>query len=291
MIVVPGPASTSLGEEIAKLLSAKVVDIEHKTFPDGESYIRLTDSVRGEKVVVVQSTGPDQNKNLMELFLLVDTAYRLGADSVIAVVPYLAYSRQHKEYRPGEAISAVTVAKLLKSLGADGFVTVNVHDESILGEFPNPVNVSAIAQLAAYFRDEGIAGAFALAPDDGAIEIAREADSVLRGGYGWLEKTRDVITGEVSVEEKKLEIEGRVVIIFDDMISTGGTVVKAAQLALKQGAARVFAACVHPLLVGGALDKILNAGVEEVVGTNTVPSPVSRVSVAPVIAEALSKQV
>lgn len=289
--MVPGPASTSLGEEIAKLLSAKVVDIEHKTFPDGESYIRLTDSVRGEKVVVVQSTGPDQNKNLMELFLLVDTAYRLGADSVIAVVPYLAYSRQHKEYRPGEAISAVTVAKLLKSLGADGFVTVNVHDESILGEFPNPVNVSAIAQLAAYFRDEGIAGAFALAPDDGAIEIAREADSVLRGGYGWLEKTRDVITGEVSVEEKKLEIEGRVVIIFDDMISTGGTVVKAAQLALKQGAARVFAACVHPLLVGGALDKILNAGVEEVVGTNTVPSPVSRVSVAPVIAEALSKQV
>lgn len=289
--MVPGPASTSLGEEIAKLLSAKVVGVEHKTFPDGESYIRLTDSVRGEKVVVVQSTGPDQNKNLMELFLLVDTAYRLGADSVIAVVPYLAYSRQHKEYRPGEAISAITMAKLLKSLGADGFVTVNVHDESILGEFPNPVNVSAITQLASHFVEEGMAGAFALAPDDGAVDIAKEADSVLRGGYGWLEKTRDVITGEVSVEEKRLGIEGRVVIIFDDMISTGGTVVKAAQLALKQGAARVFAACVHPLLVGGALDKILDAGVEEVVGTNTVPSPVSRVSVAPVIAEALSKQV
>jgi ribose-phosphate pyrophosphokinase len=291
MIVVPGPASIELGFEVAKKLKTKTIPIEFKTFPDGEIYIRFTKEVTNQKLVIVQTTGPQQDTRLMELLLLIDTAHELGAQSITAVVPYFAYARQDKQFRPGEPISAKTVIKLIEAAGATRFHTVNIHSTKILENFNIPAkNLSAIPLLAKHLRSQGFAKAFALAPDEGAAEMVIEASKILGGEYGWLRKERDRITGEIVVEKKCFNIKDRDAIVFDDIISTGGTMATAVKILKEQGARRVYAACVHPLLIGDAKDRILRSGADGIGGTNSVPSPASVVSLAPIIAEALKRE-
>lgn len=291
MIVIPGPASRKLGEKVAQLTNSRIVAVDLKTFPDGESRMRLDGDAEREEVVIIQSTGPPQDTCLMQLFLLIDAARDLGARKIVAVVPYLAYARQDKRFLPGEAVSIETVIKLLEASGIDRFLTVNTHEEGILRKFSVPAeNLSAIGLLAEHFRNEGLDRSFSLAPDQGALELAEEAEKVLNGGCGWLKKERDRYTGEISVEAKKFNVKGKDVLIFDDIISTGGTIVAATKILKKQGAKRVYAACVHPLLIGEAQSKIMKSGAEGIVGTDCFSSPVSVVSVAPLIAEALSKR-
>ena len=294
MRVVPGPASRELGMKVAEKLGAEVLPVEHKTFPDGESYVRFDGSVRGETVAIVQSAYPPQDKHLFELCLMADAAKDLGAERVVAVVPYMAYARQDKRFMPGEAVSIRTVGKLLKAAGVDKLITVDIHSDEALRNLSSELevaNLTAIPLLARYMAEsKGLSGAFALAPDRGALDLAEEASKVLGGGFGWLYKHRDRRTGEVRVEERRLDISGRTVIIFDDMISTGGTVVAAAELLKKQGAARVYAACTHPLLVRDALKRIMASGCDGVVGTDSVPSSVSVVSIAGLLARELRNE-
>ena len=292
MKIIPGPSSTKLGNSIAEILEIETVRIAHKKFPDGESYIRFEGEVAGEEVAIVQTTGPPQDTNLIQLFILADAAKDLGAKRVIAVVPYLAYARQDKRFLPGEAISIQTIGKLLKASGIDELLTVNVHQEKILEKFEIPArNISAIGLLANYFKSRGLEGDFALAPDKGASEFATEASKILGGGYGWLHKERDRYTGEVKTEEKTLDVSGKDAIIFDDIISTGGTTANAVKILKKQGARRIFAACVHPLMIGNAKERILQSGAEEIVGTDSVPSDVTVVSLAPLLAKALAERI
>jgi len=290
--IVPGPASRELGLQVAELLGADVVPVEHKLFPDGESYVRFDGSVEGETVAIVQSTYPPQDKHLIELCLLADAAKDLGAERVVAVVPYMAYARQDKRFLSGEAISINTVLKLLEVSGVDKLITVDIHNEEALKRTRmETVNLTAVPLLARYLAEEkGLSGAFALAPDRGALKRAEEASTILGGGFGWLHKERSRITGEVRVEEKALDVSGRTVIIFDDMISTGGTIVAATELLKKQGASRVYAACTHPLLVKGALKRILESGCDGVIGTDSIPSPVSVVHIAPLLARELRNE-
>jgi ribose-phosphate pyrophosphokinase len=290
VIVVPGPASRSLGQKVAEMLNARIVSVNLKSFPDGEYCLRFEGDVKGEEVVVVQSTGPPQDTNIMQLLLMLDTAKDLGAEKVTAVVPYLAFARQDKRFLRGETVSAETVVKLIEACGADRFITVNIHSEKTLKQLSIPAeNLSAITSLAEHFKNRGLDGAFSLSPDKGAIGLAEEADRVLGGGCGWLRKERDRYTGEIQVEEKSLNVKGRDVIVFDDIISSGGTVARAVKMLKTQGARRVYAACVHPLLIGEAKQKILQSGAEEIVGTDSIPSSVRTVSLAPLIAEALAR--
>lgn len=289
MIVVPGPASQNLGRKIAKTLDARIVPINLKAFPDGEYCLRFEGDLKDEEVIVVQSTGPPQDTNITRLLLMLDAAKDLGAEKVTAVVPYLAFARQDKRFLPGEAVSVTTVVKLIEACGADRFITVNIHSENILKRFSIPTeNLSAITLLAEHFKTQGLDGAFSLSPDKGAIELAEEADQVLGGGCGWLRKERNRFTGEIQVEEKSFNVEGRDVIVFDDIISTGGTIATAVKMLKTQRARRVYAACAHPLLIGEAKKKIIQNGAEEIVGTDSVPSSVKTVSLAPLIAKALS---
>ena len=203
-----------------------------------------------------------------------------------------AYARQDKRFLPGEAISIQTIGKLLKASGVDELLTVNVHQEKVLEKFEIPArNISAIGLLANHFKSRGLEGAFALAPDKGASEFAIEASEILGGGYGWLHKERDRYTGEVKTEEKTLDVSGKDAIIFDDIISTGGTTANAVKILKKQGARRIFAACVHPLMIGNAKERILQSGAEEIVGTDSVPSDVTVVSLAPLLAKALAERI
>jgi len=290
MKIIPGPASKQLGEKVAKLLGVEAVPLVFKTYPDGESYVRLEGNVRDEEVAIVQTTSPPQDTRLIQVALIADAAKRHGAEKITAVVPYLAYARQDQVFLHGEALSIEVVARMLKAAGVDSLITVNVHQEKVLAKFPFPVKtVSAVPLLAQYFKQRGFGEAFALAPDDGALWLAEEAKAVLGGECGYLEKHRDLYTGKIIMEMKALDVGGKTVIIFDDVISTGGTIALAARTMRELGADRVHAACVHPLLIGDAEKRILEAGVEEIVASDSVPSHVSKVSLAPLLSRELTR--
>jgi ribose-phosphate pyrophosphokinase len=290
MKIIPGPSSTELGEKVAELLKVEIVPVFFKSFPDGESYVRLEGNVKDERVAIVQTTNPPQDSKIMQLALMVDASRRNGAEKVTAVTPYLAYARQDRAFLQGEAVSVQAIANMLRAVGVDALLTVNVHQEKVLSHLPFPAKtVSAVSLLADYFKQKGLDRTFALAPDMGALHIAEEAQNVLGGEYGFLEKHRDRYTGQVSVEKKTFNVTNKRVIIFDDIISTGGTIVAAAKILKELGAQDIYVACVHPLLIGDAEKRIREAGVEEIVGTDSVPSHVSKVSLAPLICEALSK--
>ncbi len=290
MYIVPGLASLSLGQEIADQLKVDTILVEYKNFPDGESYIRFTENLEGKDLAIIQSTGPPQDTHTIQLLFLIKTAKELGAKSVTAVTPYFAYARQMRRARPGECVSAKGTIELIESAGADRFITVNIHATEILDWFNIPTeNLSAVPLLTNYLTQEGLDGAFAFAPDDGALGLAKEADKILKGGYGWLQKERDVVTGELDICEKNFDVKDREVVVIDDIISTGATTQAAINVLKKQKASKVYVAVVHPIFVEGAFERIMSAGAEGIVGTNSIPDKVNSISIAPIICKALKK--
>lgn len=292
MIVIPGPSSLGLGWRIAERLGVEPTPVEHRVFPDGESYIKLTKQVAGENVVIVQTTAPNPDTRLMQLLLMARTAKDFGAEKIVAVVPYLAYARQDKRFTDLESLSLDVIFGMLECAGVTDIVTVNIHNEAStrgVEERHNVRfhNVSAVPLLAEYLKKEGFGGAYSLSPDKGAIYIAEAASKVLGGGYNYFEKTRDRKTGEITMAVKDLSIGGRRAVVFDDMISSGGTMAKAVEALTAQGAERVAAACTHVLYMPGAEEKIRKAGADPIIATNTIETPFSRVSVAGIIADKL----
>jgi len=286
MKIILGPSSKELGERISQINGLEKVPVASKTFPDGEAYVRLEGNVQNQDVCIVQTTSPPQDIRLMQLAFIANAAKRNGAKKAIAIVPYLAYARQDKIFLQGETVSIEVIARMLNVAGVDELITVNVHQENALSKFPFPAkSISAISLLGEYFVQRGFKKAFALAPDKGAMYIADEAKKVLKGENGHLEKERDRYTGQVKIAKKQFDVKGATAIVFDDIISTGGTIVNAARILKDLGASRIFAACVHPLLVGDAQERILDAGVEEIIGTDSVPSEVSKVTLAPLISK------
>ncbi|MCZ7372128.1 MAG: ribose-phosphate diphosphokinase [Candidatus Methanoperedens sp.] len=261
MKIICGPASQLLAGRVSELTGYDLLLSEYKRFPDGEQYIRILDSFEGETVTIIQSTVNDSD--LVSLLQLIDAC--CDACKINVVIPYMGYARQDKQFRKGESISARAVARTIK---ADNVLTINIHDKSILDYFDaNAVNLDATPVIGKYIKNLRLKDPLIIAPDDGAIGLAKNASKDLGLDYDFLEKTR--LSGDtVSIKPKHLEVKGRDVIIIDDIISTGGTIAETILLLRSHGAHEVFTACVHPVLSSNAVMKLF-------------------VSVAPVIGEAM----
>ena len=287
MTVYALDSSNGLAARIGKAIGDRVVLLEGKEFPDGESYVRVPQRPEGPAILVA-SLHPPQDKNFVKLLLALEAISALKPEGLFVVVPYLAYARQDKRFLEGEPISVKVILRSIEAAGATGLVVVDVHKPSALSEhlsIPHR-NVMPGREVAEYFRGR-LRSPLVLAPDAGALERAKSVAEHLSADYDYLVKERDRVTGEVRVQPRSVDVQGRDVLIVDDTISTGSTVALAASTVLRQGASRVFAACTHAVMVKGALDLMMSSGVEEVVATDTVPSPVSRITVAPAIVEAL----
>ncbi len=287
-LVLAGPASEGLGKTVATKLGLALMKAEFRVFPDGESKFTVEEKVLGKSVFVIQSTYPPVDEHLFQLLLASHHLSQEGA-KVTAVMPYLAYARQDKEFLSGEGVTLGVVAHLLRSVGVRRLVTVDMHSAEGLSLFSFPVySVSAIPALVDYVRNAlDPRDPVIIAPDFGASKRTEAFAQLYGAEYLQLSKTRDRENGDVSIKEAKLEVKGKEVIIVDDIISTGGTVRAAAETVLKQGARNALAVCVHGLFVGDALQKLEKAGVKTIVGTNTVPGKFSKVDVSDALASHL----
>jgi ribose-phosphate pyrophosphokinase len=287
-VVLPGPASEDLGRSVADKLGLPLLGAEFRIFPDGESKFTLSDKVSGKNVLLVQSTHHPADQHLFQLLLASHQLSEEGA-KVTAVVPYLAYARQDKQFLPGEGVTLGFVAHLMRSAGVRRVVTVDIHSAEGLALFSFPINsVSAIPSLAEYVKEQvAPRDPVVIAPDFGGSKRTEAFAALYGAPFLRLAKTRDRVSGEVTVAGSRLEVEGKDVLIIDDIISTGGTVRAAAETVMNQGAKRAIAVCVHGLFVGSAIDILEKASVKTIICTNTVPGVFSQVDVSEAIASHL----
>ncbi len=280
MFVVGGSASQLLSKELAKCLKAKLAKVEVKRFPDDECYVRIDEDLDDREVFLVQTAWPD--RNIVELFLLQDAVREFDVSSLTTVVPYFGYARQDKQFMPGEPISARVLARLIQ-LNTDEFVTVDVHALSVIDWFDtiSAKNVPAYPEIGKHLKGKGIE--LILSPDEGRKAHAKRVADVVSCDADYLVKER--IDGEtVKMTPKSLDVNGKKVAIVDDIISTGGTILKAAEQLRDQGAAKIFAVCTHGIFASNALTR-LNTVCDEICSTDTIENPTTCITVAPQIAK------
>lgn len=287
-VVLAGPASEELGRSVAGKLGLPLLNAEFKVFPDGETKFTVSDNVSGKSVILVQSTHHPVDQHLFQL-LLASHQLSEGGAKVTAVVPYLAYARQDKEFLPGEGVTLGVVAHLMRSVGVRRLVTVDIHSAEGLALFSFPTySVSAIPSLVTHAKEKlELRDPVVISPDLGGSKRTEAFAQLYGAPFLQLSKSRDRRTGEVTVKEAELQVDGKDVVIVDDVISTGGTVRAAAETVKKQGARRAIALCVHGLFVGGAVELLEKASVKTIVSTNTVPGRFSQVDVSDAIASHL----
>jgi ribose-phosphate pyrophosphokinase len=285
LTVVAGPSSPELAARVAAHLDAALVQAELRVFSDGESKIRLAGPV-GERCVIVQSTHPPADSHLLQTMMMARKCADAGA-KVCAVIPYLAYARQDKAFLEGEVVSIALVARLLEASGVNSVVTVDIHSQAALAHFARIKNISSIPLLAQHASAMSLSKPIAVSPDCGGAARAEEFARLLNTYSIALKKTRDRITGEVTVDPNVgTEVSGRDAILVDDMISSGSSIVKAAEVLKKAGAGKTYAMCAHALLVGDAASKIQAAGVQDIVATNSIPGKYGSVDLSKALAEA-----
>lgn len=277
MKVVAGKSSPLLSKRIAEKLGCELAKTTYKVFPDGELYVRV-EGVEDE-VIVVQSI--NSNDDLVQLMLIFDAV--ANAD-ITAVIPYMGYARQDRAFNEGEAVSIRAVAKLIESY-ADRVITVNIHSEKAKSYFKKLVDVDAMPLIGDYYKGRDIV---MISPDLGSLNRVKVASSYAGCEYDYLEKVR-LDAENVEIKPKSLDVKGKDVVIVDDIISTGGTIVEATKVLKKLGAKSVECACVHAVLAGDALNKLFNAGIKRVIATDTIEKSVSVISVADAIVSALTK--
>ena len=281
MKVVAGSASINLGKRVAEELNVDFAEPEFTKFPDGELRVQIP-SFEDEVAVLIQTTYP--NDKIIELFLLQDALREMNVKKIITVIPYFGYSRQDKIFNPGEAISARVMAKHI-SLYSDNAIVIDIHAESILSWFTVPVShIHATVPISRWLEERGVN--MVISPDKGGYTRARLVAEQLGAEFDYLQKTR--LSGEeVIIRPKHLNVEGKKVAIVDDIISTGGTIARAAEQLRAQGAEKIYAVCTHGLFINNAIEK-LESSVDEFAATDTIEGPYSKMTISKEISKAVA---
>lgn len=282
---------------LSREIGARLVPIERRTFPDGEVCPRVMGRVSGERVILsmrMKAGSCRPNDYLTEiLFTLRNLRKHMGAGPVSVLMPYFPYSRQDAIFREGEPLSSKYVVELLEDSGADSVLTVTAHlhrlgDLKELSSKIDLLNLSGFKPLAWELMRLPLKDPFILGPDTESVNWAKElAEHYGTSDYDYLRKERDFSTGEIRTFVKSLELRGRDVVVVDDIVSTGGTMANALRAAKEMGASYLVAAFVHPVLVPGSLEKLIGAGADALVATDTLEWVGSRATVVHVVAEAL----
>ncbi len=285
--VIAGSASKDLGKRIARRLKAPYVEAKTRIFPDGESKITFGRIPKNSVVLVVQSTYPPVDTNLLQALSIISQA-RIASSKIYAIIPYMGYARQDKQFLSGEVVTMSIVARMLQAAGAKKIVVVDIHSKTALNHFKIPKeNISAIPELAKYFKKMKLKNALVVSPDMGGALRAKKFAGLLNTDFITLKKSRNRKTGKVMIQSSKVDVSGKDLILVDDIISTGGSIIKAAQFLKRQKCKRVFVACTHGLFVEGAEKKIKKAGVTHVISTNTIPRNTSKVDISGVITDSI----
>jgi ribose-phosphate pyrophosphokinase len=298
-VIIGGSSAQVFALKVAKESGIPPLKMDLRKFPDGERYIRVLGDVAGKTVNVIQSMYMQPNDFLFEYFLIVDNLRDMGVSKIRGIIPYFAYARQDGRFNPGEAFSLKTVCNMIESAGTSEVYTIDLHlhrIENISELFKIPsTNLTVVPDLAKYVRQNvRMKNPVVIGPDEEAEQWARVAAKELDADYDILEKHRVTTDekgkfGEVEVKPRELSMKGRDALIIDDIISTGGTIVQAINVLVKNGVNKIYVATSHPVLVENALMKVLEAGAEMVIGSDTIPSPISFVSAASTVARAISK--
>lgn len=282
-MIVSGSASQSLAAGVAEATGEPLASVAFEQFPDGERMAWVPEFDAERAVVIASTVSSDAH---VELLQLQDAVHEAGAEEIVTVVPYLGYARQDRAFESGQPVSVRAMARAI-STGTDRVVTVNPHESAVVDHFTVPgETVDAAGQLAEPLP-AGLTEPVFLAPDEGAIGIAETVrDAYDTGETDFFEKTR-LSGSDVEIEPRDADVDGRDVVLTDDIIATGSTMAESVAVLQDLGAARVFVTCVHPMLAANAHTKLARAGVEAVYGTDTIERPTSAVSAAPAIAETL----
>ena len=285
--VIAGKSSEDLARKLSGKIKANLVKSQVRIFADGESKITLSGDLSKRKTIVVQSIYPPVDTNLVQALSLISKAKEKSSE-VIAVIPYMGYARQDREFLPGEIVTMKVLGKLFKGAGASKIIAVDIHSIIGLKHFAiKTKNVTAIPDLVKHFKKLSLRNPLAVSPDQGGKDRAREFAKEFDSEYIALEKKRDRKTGKVKIKTKNTDVVNRDLILVDDMISTGGSIIKATQFLKKQKCKRVYVACTHALLMNNAEKKIRKAGVTSIVTANTIPGKTSIVDVSSTIAKAI----
>lgn len=276
MKIFGGSASRELATSIAGWMDLKLSSVEHHVFPDGEQRIRIPDSVLDEDTVIVQSTGMPVDKNYMEVFFTIDALKRSGAKSVIAVIPYLGYSRQDHIFRDGEARSLEVVVSFLEEAGADGFISVDFHSVKIPELFSKPVtHLSALPLFAKVIKENGFLteNDFLVSPDMGGIRrIGKLSVMLSEMPYVAIEKDRDTTSGDIKADTVHGEVKKRALIV-DDMVSSGKTIALACDILAERGVEEMYIFATHAVLSDEAPEILQNSKAKKVFLTDTLFIP------------------
>jgi ribose-phosphate pyrophosphokinase len=298
LMIFTGRAFPELAHEVTQLIGTEVVPTSSYDFANGETYVRYEESVRGCDAFVIQSHTAPINQSIMEHLIMIDALKRASAKRITVILPFYGYARQDKKHRGREPISARLMADLFKTAGADRLMAVDLHTAQIQGYFDGPVDhLMALPILSEHVAQRyGTEQLAVVSPDAGRIKVAEQWSARLGGApLAFIHKTRDINRPNESVANRVVgEVAGRTCVLVDDMIDTAGTITKAADALLAEGASDVVIAATHAILSGPAVDRLKNSRACEVIVTNTLPVPeehqfdkLTTLSIAPLIARAV----
>jgi ribose-phosphate pyrophosphokinase len=293
--IFSGTANVPLARAICKSIGCQLGKCSVQPFPDGETFVKIEENVRGEDVFIVQPTSPPTNHNLMELFIMIDAVRRASATRITAVLPFYGYARQDRKDQPRVPITAKLVANLLVAAGANRILTMDLHAQQIQGFFDIPVDhLYAAPVMYEYLKKKNLTDLVVVSPDVGGLKMAHAYSQVLEGGLAIVAKRRKSAT-EVESMAVIGEIRGKNILLVDDLTETAGTLTQAAALLKKKGARKILAVVSHAILNDVGVERLRKSVIDELITTDTVQCPaidgvkITTLSVAGLLGEAIKR--